>query len=151
MTLAYDGSGTIVGELEVNAAAITSTGLDTTDPVNSINIDNRDGAITFVSLQFFATDKTGTSPTLNAILQGSIDGTNFASLVDSAGNTISTGATSISGAGGGTTVTAYVDTVGKPRSSFPPFLRLQVDLGGTTPGWTGTAGYTIKRNAKLKR
>lgn len=147
MALAYDISGTVIGKNEVNAAAITATGNDTTDPANSLVIDNRDGRVSYVSGQVLCTDKTGTSPTINLILQGSVDGSTFASLTDTGGNTISSGATSISGAGGGTTVGIFVDTVGKPRTSFPPFLRWQVDLGGTTPGWTGTlAIQTTRRN-----
>lgn len=145
MALAYDISGTVIAKNEVNTAAVTATGLDTTDPVNSLVIDNRDGRVSYVAGQVLCTDKTGTSPTINLIIQGSNDGTNFSSLTDTAGNTMSSGATSISGAGSGTTVPILVDSIGKPRTSFPAFIRFQIDLGGTTPGWNGTLATQISR------
>lgn len=148
MTLAYTYVGTINAKTEVNTALITATALDTTATVYSKTISNAHGKINFVSFQQLVSDKTGTSPTLQLTLQGSLDGTNFTDLKDSAGNAIQTTALSISGAGSGTVVNDYIDTVIKPRTTFPPFLRIKGVVGGSsTPGWTGTVAVQVTRNA----
>lgn len=148
MTLAYQAVGTMYGKNELNNPAITSTSLDTTATVTGKPIDNRDGRINFVSMDIYCTDKTGSSPTLTLTLQGSNDGTNYFDLVDTAGNTIASSATSISAAGSGTTVAININTVAKPRTTFPAFLRPKIAVGGTgSPGWTGTTSNLITRNA----
>jgi len=146
MAITHDQVGTTIDKAQVISAYITATSNDTTDPVNGKTIDNRDGMVSAVFGHIAATDKTGTSPTVNLILQGSNDGTNWFTLKDDGGNDISTGAQSISSAGGGTTVLHAVDTQQKTLQGFPAFMRWQVDLGGTSPGWTGTVATTIIRN-----
>lgn len=148
MTLAYTTPGTQYGKNEINTAYITAGALDTTASVTGKPIDNRDGRINFVTMDIYASNKTGTSPTLILTLQGSIDGTTFFDLKDTAGNTIASSATSISGSGSGTTVGVNINTVLTPRTTFPPFLRGKIVVGGSaTPGWTGVAAFSVLRNA----
>lgn len=145
--LSYQYSGTQTGKAEYFSAYITATSNDTTDPVNGKIIRNTDGKISQIVAACAATDKTGTSPTVNVILQGSTDGTNFYTVKDSGGTDITSGATSISGSGSGTTVlVGPIDTALEGRTTFPPFIRVQADLGGTTPGMTGICHVFIYRN-----
>lgn len=150
MTLAYKYAPTLsIGRVDTYTNYITATSNDTTDPVNGAVVSN-DGSITAISAVIAATDKTGTSPTVNLQLFGTQDGTNFVQLKDSAGNVIETGATSISGAGGGTTVSAFIDTNLEGISQIPWLgFRLRVDVGGSaTPGWTGTVSMSVIRKPK---
>lgn len=143
-TLAYQFSGTKTGKAEHFTAYITATVNDTTDPVNGKVIDNRDGSVQSVSAMVNETASAGTSPTLNLILQGSNDGANWFGILSADGTpvAISSGATSISSAA----VFGW-DSAQELRGGggFPAFLRLQADLGGTTPGWTGTVSVLVLR------
>lgn len=143
MALAYKNSGAKINCGELIPAYITATGNDTTATVNGSVLDNRDGQVSQIAAQFVSSASTGTSPTLTLTLQGSVDGTNFATLKDQAGNNIASSATSISSA-----ASIQIDTVGTLRRSFPPFLRVIYTLGGTSPGVTGVASVFVERRPK---
>lgn len=68
---------------------------------------------------------TGTTPSLTLNLQGSGDGTNFATIASSAAITAATGA--------GVAVRFAAPNV------VDPFLRITASLSGTTPSFTGVS------------
>lgn len=148
MTLTYkyapSSYGGFVRQVEVIDAYITATSADTTDPVNGKPISN-DGNVVAIGGQITVSNQAGSSPTANLKLQGSNDGTNWVTIKDSAGNDIATGALDIATAST-TTVQGQIDTLQEGRKIFPfKQLRLQVDLGGTTPGWTGSVDMALTR------
>lgn len=147
MTLAYNALGTIAGKAEQNNTYIVATALDTTATVTGKPIANTDGQISYIGGQVTATNQTGTSPTLTLTLQGSDDASVWVDMKDSAGNTMATSALSISSASS-TNVADFVDSVQKPRSMFPQYLRWKVVVGGSaTPGGNYVVSTNIVRNA----
>lgn len=98
-------------------------------------IANTDGTIRQIFAQLVTSGSGGgSSPTAQLALKGSLDGTNFSALVDSSGNAITSGsATSVSSA-----AVVTLDTASKGVTFFPPYLRIDVVIGGTsTPSFTG--------------
>jgi hypothetical protein len=146
MALATSPTRLLVGTTETLTDYLVATSNDTTDPANGIAIDNRDGKVSALTSVVYVTDKTGTSPTLQMILQGSNDGgTNWATVKDSAGNAIQTSALDISSADT-TAVSGEIDLGVENRTNLPfALLRIQCDLGGTSPGWTGDVNVVVKR------
>lgn len=145
MALSTTVTRTQRGETELLSPYITATGNDTTDPANGSVIDNLDGRILSLSVAANVTASSGTSPTLNLILQGSVDGSNWFTVFSYQGTpaAVQTGATSISSA---TTFGFHTAQFGLSNGGLPPKLRVQGDLGGTTPGWTGTiAVHAVRR------
>jgi hypothetical protein len=148
MTLAYDYLGTVRGYLQNIPNYIVATALDTTATVNGPAIRN-EGNVRRVSFGIIGKNKTGTSPTLTALLQGSNDGTNWFSVLDSAGNAITTTALSINLTNGTEANYAieFEDTNQEGINAFPPFLRVRVSVGGTaTPGGTYDINLLLDRS-----
>lgn len=143
-TLAYQYSGTKVGAGDLYGSYITASASDATDPVNGKVIDNRDGSVQSVSVMVNTTAAGGTSPTINAILQGSNDGTNFFGIMsgDATPVAVQSGATAIT-----SSTTFGYDSAQELRGlgGFPAFLRVQADLGGTSPTWNGTVQVFVQR------
>jgi hypothetical protein len=146
ITYSYSGNKFLNNEVIPNYITVTAN--DTTTPIAGKTIDNRDGRVQSVSLIVNSTAGTGTSPTVQATLQGSNDGTNFVNLYsgDATPVILQTSAQSVSSA-----VTYGFDTCQEVRCNggFPAFLRVQTATGGTSsPGWTGTVQVVIKRGAQ---
>ena len=112
-------------------------------------LNNEDGAVEAIFAINDNQDKTGSSPTSQLVLKGGFqaDGSDFVTLVDSSGNAINSGsATSISGAGSGTSVINSFQTNSKGVVNFTPFLRVDHVLGGTsTPGSQFRLGVSLTR------
>lgn len=143
--LSYQYSGQKYGNNELFTAAVTSTANDTTTPFYTKVIDNRDGRIQSLSVLANVTASTGTSPTVQLTLEGSNDGSNFATVysADATPVAIQTTAQSISSA-----VVYGFDTAQELRAAggFPAFLRVKGAIGGSSsPGWTGTLQVAVKR------
>lgn len=147
MTLAYNTRGDLRGSKEVNSTYIVATALDTTATVNGPSIDNRDGRVSRVAFGHVVTASTGTSPTLTTTLQGSLDGSTWFTVLDSAGNAVATSADDISSP----TVSEFEDTNQEGIDQFPPFLRVSSAVGGSnSPGWTGSVLVDIDRNPEKR-
>jgi len=147
MTLAYNQAGTVRGIKETNNTYVVATGNDTTTPVTGPAIDNRDGRLTRVTFGQIITASTGTSPTLQTTLQGSTDGTNWFTVLDSSGSAVQTTSQSISSA-----TSQFIDTNSKGITRFPPFVRTSSAVGGSSsPGWTGSIVYDLDRDYEKKR
>lgn len=150
MTLAYDYAGTIKGDIQSIPSYIVATALDTTATVNGPWIDNRDGKVRAIHFGIVGKNKTGTSPTLTALLQGSFDGgTTALSILDSGGNAITTTALSINSTDG--TVANYAQefesTTIEGINCFPPIFRIKVSVGGSnTPGGTYDIPLAVDRS-----
>lgn len=146
MPLSLQNTGRQVGKVEFFETYITATANDTTDPAIGKLIDNRDGSIRAIFSQINVTNRAGTSPTTQLRLLGGLTSTpsSFEVLKDAAGNSIQTTALSIATANT-TPVNGYIDTEARARTLFPPYLSIDVDLGGTTPGWTGVVSVAIVR------
>lgn len=149
MTLAYNYVGNILGDVQVISDYIVATALDTTAAVNGPTISNRGGRVRRIAFTLVGKNKTGTSPTLQVTLKGSLDGTNFFNVLDSAGNAIQTTALSISSTDG--TATNYAieaeDTNQEGINAFPPYLRLSVAVGGSnSPGGTYDVSLLVDRS-----
>lgn len=146
--ITYQGVGSKIGDGELYSSYITVTANDTTTPINGKVIDNRDGRIDSISVIVNETASTGSSPTVNAILQGSNDGSNWVTLysADATPVAVQTGATSVSSA-----ATFGFDSCQEMRCSggFPAFLKVQTATGGTgSPGWTGTVQVFVKKKTR---
>lgn len=150
MTLAYDYLGDIHGDIQSIPTYIQATALDTTATVTGPWIDNRDGKVRGISFGIIGKNKTGTSPTLTALLQGSLDeGTTAFSILDSGANAITTTALSISSTDGTAAnyATEFENTNQEGINSFPPLFRVKVTVGGSaTPGWTGEIAMAVDRS-----
>lgn len=149
MTLAYDYVGTIRGDIQNIPSYIVATALDTTATVTGPAISNLDGKLRRVNFGVIGKNKTGTSPTLTVLLQGSADGTNWFSVLDSAGNAITTSALSISSTDGTAANYAveFEDTNQEGINAFPPYVRLRVTVGGSnTPGGTYDVNLVLDRS-----
>lgn len=151
MTLAYNSKGSIKGTKQVIADYIVATSNDTTASVNGGWIDNRDGKISRIGFGVLGKNKTGTSPTLTVKLVGSLDGgTSVFNVLDSGGNAITTSALSISSTDGTAPnyVSEFEDTNQEGITKFPPYIRLNVAVGGSsTPGGTYDVMLDIDRAA----
>ena len=148
MTLAYDYLGTVRGYIQNIPNYIVATALDTTATVTGPAIRN-DGNVRRVAFGIIGKNKTGTSPTLTALLQGSHDGTNWFSVLDSAGNAITTTALSINSTDGTAANYAieFEDTNQEGINAFPPFLRIRVSVGGSgSPGGTYDINFLLDRS-----
>ena len=143
-----NGTKKIHGTAEYWSAYVTSASNDTTDPATGPVIDNRDGSIKNIHAMIIVTNKTGTSPTAKLQIRGSADGTNWFTIqsADATPVAIETSALDISSADS-TTVVGQVNTCEELRcdGGFPAFIRLEVDLGGTSPGWTGVLSLKAER------
>lgn len=122
---------------------ITATGNDTTAAVQGGAISNNDNTVDSVYIVTQGTG-TGTSPTITTTLQGSLDGTTWFNILNTAGAAVATGALALSG----TAANNAINTIGSPAPSFPPFLRARYVLGGTTPAFTGTVSLGVIRKGK---
>lgn len=143
MAIATNPKGTIRGKKEVNSTYIVATSNDTTPSGNGPTIDNRDGLLERIGFGVVCTAGTGTSPTVTATLKGSIDGTNWFNVLDSAGNAIATGAVTAAA-----TNTEFEDTNQEGITKFPPYVRISYAVGGSsTPGWTGSVQVDLQRAA----
>lgn len=146
MAITTSSFGTLRGTKEVNKTYIVATANDTTASGAGPSIDNSDGRVTRVAFGNVNTAGTGTSPTVTTTLQGSIDGTTWFSVLDSAGNAIATGAVSAAA-----TNSEFEDTNQEGITQFPPLLRLSYAVGGSsTPGWTGVIMVDIDRNPESR-
>lgn len=150
MTLAYDYKGDITGDIQSIPEYIVATALDTTATVNGPWIDNRDGRVRGIHFGVIGKNKTGTSPTLTALLQGSLDGgTTAYSILDSGAAAITTSALSISSTDGTAAnyATEFESTNQEGINAFPPLFRIKLTVGGSsTPGWTGEVALAIDRS-----
>lgn len=145
-----NGSPAVHSNVEYYSAYLTAASNDTTDPADGPVIYNLDGSVKAINASIQVTDKAGTSPTANLQIIGSNDGTNWF-VVQSADGTsadIETTALDISSADS-TTVVDNVSTVEElligPNIVLPSYLKLRCDLGGTSPGWTGTISAVVLR------
>jgi|GEM_PF-4680411 len=123
--------------------AVSITGNDTTGTIQSPVIDNKDGRIESINAAITTTASSGTSPTANLILKGSLDGTNFYTIqsADAIPVAVQSGALSTSAA-----TTIGFDSAQELRTgNFPPYLRVDLVQGGTTPGITGIESLFIVR------
>lgn len=150
MALAYSLGDTFKGDFKNITDYIVATANDTTTPVSGYAVPNQDGAFKRVAFVVVGKNKTGTSPTLTATLQGSLDGSNWFSVLDSAGNAVATSAIDISSTDG--TAANYAveaeDTNQEGITSFPPYLRIQVAVGGTgSPGGTYDVQFLAEKKS----
>ena len=143
MAIATSGTFTPIGRKLVNASYVVATANDTGASGNGPTIDNSDGLIDRIAFAVVCTNGTGTSPTVTATLKGSIDGTNWFNVLDSAGNAIATGAVVAAA-----TNSELEDTNQEGITKFPPKLRVSYAVGGSsTPGWTGSIQVDVQRAA----
>lgn len=137
-------AGTQVGNIQFIDNYIVATGLDNTDPANGPAISN-DGSVYATTVAINVTASGGTSPVVALRLEGSNDGTNWNSVLDSGNNPVSTGNLSIASP----TVNYRHDTQAEGIVSIPyRWFRWVIDLGGTSPTWTGTVSVTVIRRPK---
>jgi hypothetical protein len=143
MTIATNGAFSPVGRKMVNSTYIVATANDTTASGNGPTISNLDGLLERIGFGVVCTNGTGTSPTVTATLKGSIDGTNWFNVLDSAGNAIATGAVTAAA-----TNSEFEDTNQEGITKFPPYVRVSYAVGGSsTPGWTGSIQVDLQRAA----
>lgn len=140
MTLAYNKIPTKSGVSgQVFTGYIVATANDaTTSVTGGAVIDNSDNDIVAIHALAKVTASGGTSPTLNLKLMSGINGTDFTPIrsADASPVNIESGATSISSP----TVLIAAATPQELRSgNFNRKIRVDVDLGGTSP----TANYTV--------
>ena len=153
MTLTYDPVGLFSSRSQAMPAYVTAVSNDTTATVTGKLIDNRDGLLEHLSFQVSASNKTGTSPTLRLVLEGSTNGSSWYSLPNAAGTVIATSTFSISTASAANVIVRQVNTSVTAQggfTNFPTFVRGKLVVGGSaSPGWTGTIAATAIRRKTL--